>query len=219
MNKDLINFSKIFGLFILYVFLENIPTIIIKGLGINGSLAKSIIMLSFSILTLVLFILIFIKDFKKDIKKYNENDKEIFFDTLKLWAFGLLIMIFSNTIINLITGGIANNESINREIADKYYIYAFPAMVIIAPIIEEIIFRLSVRKAVKNKYLFPLLSAVLFGLVHVIGTSGLELLYIIPYGSLGFIFAYIYQKHDTIIAPISAHIIHNLVCAILIVLA
>lgn len=218
MNKELVNFSKIFGLFILYVILQNIPSVLIKYLHINGSVLRSILMLSSSILVMILFIFFYKKDFKEDLKKYNKNDKEIFFDTLRLWAFGLLIMIVSNSIINTLTNGIANNESINRQIVDKYALYAFPTMVITAPIIEEIIFRLSVRKAINNKYLFPILSAILFGLVHVIGTSGLELLYIIPYGALGFMFAYIYQKHDTIIAPISAHIIHNLVCAILIVL-
>jgi len=218
MNKELVNFSKIFALFILYVILQNIPSVLIKYLHINGSVLRSVLMLSSSILVMILFIFFYKKDFKEDLKKYNKNDKEIFFDTLKLWAFGLLIMIVSNSIINTLTNGIANNESINRQVVDKYALYAFPTMVITAPIIEEIIFRLSVRKAINNKYLFPILSAILFGLVHVIGTSGLELLYIIPYGALGFMFAYIYQKHDTIIAPISAHIIHNLVCAILIVL-
>ena len=217
--KESINALKVFGLFVFYVLMQNIPALIIKGFSINNSISKSIILLFFEILVTIIFILIYFKDFKEGLNKFKNNEKKFLPEILKLWGYGLIIMIVSNTIINVITGGIANNEAVNREIASKFYIYAFPSMVIFAPICEETIFRLSLRKAVNNKYLFPIISGLLFGFIHVLGTTGLELLYIIPYASLGFVFAYMYQKQDTIISSITAHIIHNLICAILIVLA
>mgnify|MGYP003310643865 CR=1 FL=1 len=52
-------------------------------------------------------------------------------------------MLISNVIISMIVGNIANNEELNRSLLMSTPIYAVIAMVIIAPVTEEIIFRLS----------------------------------------------------------------------------
>lgn len=66
-------------------------------------------------------------------------------------------------------------------------------------------------KFVKLDTLFIITSGILFGLLHIIGsyTSAYDLLYIIPYGSMGSCFAYLLLKTDNIVLTMSIHAIHN----------
>ena len=72
-----------------------------------------------------------------------------------------------------------------------------------------------------NKYLFIILSGLVFGSMHVIGniTSPLDWLYVIPYGSLGAAFAIMYQKTDTVYTSTAMHIFHNTALILLSILA
>ena len=124
-------------------------------------------------------------------------------------------MIFTNAIINIAVGAIADNEAINRTVLSKNYIYAIVSMVLVAPICEEIIFRLAIGKFINNKYIYPIISGLVFGYAHIIGSHGLEYLYIIPYAALGISFACLYKKTNNIFSTISMHILHNLVCVII----
>ena len=212
-GKNLIIFI---GIIILYLFMQTLAPIATEIFNIKNKLLINILLITFDFLTLAVLIFIYKKDFKKSIDDLNKNYKEKLLFSLKIWLFGLLFMMVSNTLIDLIVNGIAENEAINRVIIDKYTFYAIPSIIIIAPICEEIIFRLSLKKAFKNDLLFMFASGFLFGLAHVIGSTGLELLYILPYGALGFAFAYIYAKNKNILCPILMHMLHNFICILII---
>ena len=119
-------------------------------------------------------------------------------------------MVISNLIINIILfdGGIATNEANNRELLTTMAIYAIPSMVIFAPICEELIFKKSFTKTFSNKYQFTIFTGVLFGSAHLIsgGLTLQNLLYIIPYSSLGIVFSYMYIKSNNIFPPSNAGI-------------
>ena len=68
-----------------------------------------------------------------------------------------------------------------------------------------------------TKYLFILISGILFGSMHVIGsvTSVYDYLYIIPYSALGISFAALLYKTDNIFSTITIHSIHNTASIIL----
>ncbi len=144
--------------------------------------------------------------FKKDIK----NNVKI---GIKYWIIGLVIMMGSNLIINLLifNGSIATNEELNREIISKYPIYSIISAVVLAPFIEEVIFRKSFKNAIDNRIIYFIISGLFFGLAHALTeiNSVLDLLYIIPYGSLGVVFAISYDKTKTIFTPMLMHIWHN----------
>ena len=215
----MINFKKLalwIGLVILYIVMQIIAPILLDIFNIKNELIVNISLLIFDIITLITFILLYKNEFKEAHTDFNKNAKEKVKSTYMIWLCGLGFMIFSNTIINNILSGIANNEALNRSVLDKYTIYAIPTMIIIAPIIEEIIFRLSLKRVFKNENIFIVASGLLFGLAHVIGTSGLELLYIISYGGLGIALAYIYTKNKNILCSILAHMTHNFICVMLI---
>ena len=203
---------------VLYIFLSLEFSALVYNLNLQNKLVNTLLLILGDVFIAFTLILIYLKDFKKDYQNFNKNGKEILKKAIKVWFIGLIIMVTSNLIINSFVNSIASNEAVNRTILDKSFIYAVVTMVLIAPICEEIIFRLSLSKFIDNDYLYYILSGLLFGYMHIMSATGLEVLYIIPYSSLGVAFAYIYRNTKNIFSTISVHIMHNLLCIILILL-
>lgn len=215
-EKKLNNVLKTF-LIIASIFI--IPSLISKLLSfiINSDNVRSLIS---NLLYLLLLIGFFYKSFIEEFKIFKENYKNCIKTGLKYWILGLIGMIISNLIINIIIfkGNIAANEEIARGVMIEYPLYAIISAVIIAPFIEELIFRKSIRMVFDNKIVYAVVSGIIFGLMHaaVRIDSMLNLLYIIPYGSLGFAFALAYHKTKTIFTSIFLHMLHNAVTVALI---
>ena len=68
----------------------------------------------------------------------------------------------------------------------------------------------------KNKYIYVLISGLVFGGMHVISSASSmgDFLYIIPYSALGIAFALLYYDTDNIFTTISMHSLHNLLSII-----
>ena len=104
------------------------------------------------------------------------------------------------------------NEQIIRSNFQIAPLYMYLTSVVIAPAMEELVFRRGIRNIIKNDILFIIVSGFVFGGLHVLlsGTANpLELLYIIPYSVPGFIFAYILTKTDNILVDVGLHTFHN----------
>ena len=76
---------------------------------------------------------------------------------------------------------------------------------------EELIFRKSIRDISKNKWFYVITSGFVFGGLHVLSsiTSVVDLLYLIPYCSLGFAFALLYTRTNNIFSSMTIHAFHN----------
>lgn len=218
MKEKTINVVKCIFLFILFFTISAIPVLIFR-IDINkfNDLDKVIYSLSCSLLFLSIIMLCYRKTLVKDFKPYFKNFGKNFENSFKYYLVGVGVMIFSNLIITLLfQGDLSTNETMVRS-----YINASPLLMAIdisfyAPLAEELLFRKSVRDVVKNKWLYIFISGFIFGGMHVIGTEGLiGLLYLIPYCSLGFTFAYIYAKTDNIYSSIMLHFMHNTLTLIL----
>lgn len=203
--KNIVKALVIFGLYLSlsyllsYAFKEAFAS---KNAFINST---SLILANLFILLII--IAFYVPKLVKDSKSLTKADLKIAY---KNWLIGLAIMYFSNIIILLINKDLATNEAFNRALIEKMPIYAILVMVIIAPITEELIFRLSLKDIVKNKYLYCLISGLIFGLMHLTTAKSLtEILFVIPYGALGFFFAKSLFETDNIYAPIMTHITHN----------
>lgn len=204
--------------FVLYIFLNLEFSLLVINLNLANKYINVLILILGNIFTCLTLILLYLKQFQRDIKNFNKNGKDIIKTAIKVWLIGIVLMMLFNFIIGSFVGTIASNEAANRTIINKNFTYAIISMVITAPICEEILFRLSLGNLIKNNYLFYIASGLIFGYVHVMSTTGLELLYIIPYATLGLCFAYLYRKTDNIFSTISMHMLHNLLCIILIIL-
>ena len=66
-------------------------------------------------------------------------------------------------------------------------------------------------KIFNNKYLYIILSGVIFGLFHIIGSfeSAYDFLFLVPYSIPGLIFAYILYDSKNIFNTIWLHFVHN----------
>ena len=137
--------------------------------------------------------------------------------SFKDWLTGFLIMITSNSIINtFITNNIGENEAAVQALISTLPLFALLLTTIFAPFIEEMIFRKSLQDCFHNKYLYMIISGLIFGLVHVLGAANaLEYFLIIPYGALGFMFAHTINTTDNIYCTIMMHMFHNGVLTIL----
>ncbi len=168
-----------------------------------------------NIVYVIILLIIYNKMFKEKIKDYKENFSDYFGISLKYWGIGFLVLIISNLILNtfIFNGNIATNETEVRSFISSNLVIGFISVVFLAPLVEEMIFRFGIRKVTGKTKFFPLISALCFGLPHALTgiTSPLELLYVIPYGALGYAFGCIYNKTDNILCSTSMHMLHNLV--------
>ena len=170
----------------------------------------------------IIFFFMYKNMLKEKFKEYISSVNN-FGDSLKWWGIGFAIMVVSNLLIYkfLISEGPVNEE-LNRQALLSYPVIGFISISIIAPFVEEMIFRFGLRKITGNNIMFPIMSFLIFGFLHTVAgldRSLLELVYIIPYGALGFVFAKAYQKSDNIFSSISAHMMHNTFCYVMTIIA
>lgn len=172
-----------------------------------------------SLLFMGILIKLYYKDIKDNLYKYfNYNFKANLKTSISYWLVGLLIMYISNIIIGIITDGkLAENETAVRSLIDAYPLYMAFSVMVYAPVVEELVFRKSIRAFINNKWLYALVSGLVFGGLHAISsiTDYLSLLYLIPYCSLGIIFGLLYYKTNNIFSTIIVHSIHNTIAFIL----
>lgn len=217
MNKRIVDTFKIIGLFLLYFSITEIPAAIFN-IDLKKISALNYILYSIScdIVFLIIIIGCYLKTLKKDFKPFFKKFLNNFEDSFKYYIIGLSIMIISNLVLTYTIGGIAENEELVRKSIDIAPIIMFIEVSICAPIIEELLFRKSLRNVIKNKWIYIIVSGFIFGALHVIvDENPIEYLYIIPYCSLGFTFSYIYAKTNNIYSTITLHSVHNTVTILL----
>ncbi len=214
--KEIIKFILIFLLYLLY---SDIIIIILTKLGVNiKALPNNLKIAIMFLINLSLMIMLFIfysKSIKENLKDLKLNFKSYIKDNFKYYVIGLLIMIISNIIISFFVEGNSTNETLIREYINIMPIYMIFSSCIYAPFTEEMVFRKSLRNCFNNKVLYILLSGLIFGSMHLLSANNLvELVFLIPYSSLGCVFAYMYYKTNNIFVPMTFHMVHNTIIVI-----
>lgn len=173
----------------------------------------------FTILPYMILCVYYIIIYKKDFIYYLKNFKLKYIKwILIIWIIGFILMMLSNYIINykILPNNISGNEELNRTLLFNHKFTYTLLLSIIIPFLEEISFRLEFKKNIKNKYVFLILTSLLFASMHLFTTTKvIELIYVIPYIILGFTFSFIYYKTDNVFSSIIAHIIHNTLIVIM----
>ncbi len=204
------------GAFLIYFLVSQFAAFPFYLLGIDLETVSTTIKCIYTVviqLIIILSIFLLFKDYIiKSFNDFKKNHKEYFKIYFKYWLVILGLMALSNGLIMLVdSDATANNQDAVNELFKQLPVYTFILSVFLAPMVEELAFRLSFRAVFKNKYLFIFLSGIVFGSFHVIMSyeSMVDLLYIIPYSIPGWIFAYTLQKSDNIFVPMSLHFLHN----------
>ena len=217
--KNIVKLIIVFIIFNESYLLQYIPIILFKMDVAKISNSVNVLLNAFSnVILVIIFFLMYRKDLIKEFKKFKANLFENINVAFNYWLVGLFIMVISNIFINIFfkTGGAANEQAVQKMISSLPLVMLINAG-IIAPFNEEIVFRKTLKDVFKNKYVFYLLSFLIFGLAHVVGnvTSWVDYLYMIPYGALGGAFALAYYKTDSIYTSMSMHMFHNFILTFL----
>ena len=123
----------------------------------------------------------------------------------------ILLSIFINFLLVEHFGGKSANQSSLDESFKEYPIWFSITTVILAPIIEEFIFRFLPYKFIKNKILYILLSTVVFATMHV-SNDPYAFYFIWFYMTEPLYYGYRYHKTKNIWVTVLLHSLHNLIC-------
>lgn len=170
-----------------------------------------------TLLLLVLIILIYKNELIKEFKSFNIYQiKYIFINIFALF----FIMGFSNMIsYSILKNSVISNVN-NFEISalNTKNITLIIRLLILSPIIEELVFRKSVRTVINNNKFFIIFSGVLLGSLYVIAqTPSLTgILSSMSYILVGLYLSYSYTKTNNILVNISARVIYNLLMLVIV---
>jgi hypothetical protein len=169
----------------------------------------------------IMMILLFYKDLKRDFKAFKEYFREYNSFVWKMFGISIAVMFVLAISIKLYTG--INSPTNQVKLLEMFRVkplYIIFLAMIYAPITEELLFRGIIRKVFNNKYLFIIISGVLFGALHVVDDfqSISELLYILVYSSLGIFMASTYYKTNNLFTDIYFHFIQNTLAVLAMIL-
>lgn len=215
------NYKFLVVIFLYILYQTNFVIGLISSFGIKVSeIPKTPRIFMFSIIDLsyvIILILMFKDDLKNGIRDLRKNFTNRAMLSLNCWIIGCVIMTISSFLISLlIKQNVSTNEALVRQSIKIAPLYMLFTCSIVAPILEEMVFRKSLYELINFKWLFILVSGLGFGLLHVIGSynSPLDFLYVIPYGSMGCCFAFLLTKTNNITLPIIIHMLHNTILVI-----
>ncbi len=222
--KNITKYILIFlSYFIFDIVLATIQILIIgifKNFNINlqsNILFRNLYLIIGSLIYLIFMIIMYKDDIKNDIKEIKNNWITLLLKYIPIYLIGILFMSLSNILVQNITNmEISDNEQTVRMAIKILPLYMSFSVVIFAPIVEELIFRKTIRNIVKNDYIYLIISGIVFGLIHISGKVDFNgILMSIPYMIMGFDFSYIYYKSKNIFTTIFIHSIHNTILLIL----
>jgi membrane protease YdiL (CAAX protease family) len=132
---------------------------------------------------------------------------------VKRYAITLPVIILAGFIINLISsyyGQTPEMQDVVRWVLEEKSLFILVSLIffgiVIAPVIEEIMFRGFLQPALKNsigsRYAI-VVSASLFAAVH------MDIFAFFQIFILGILLGYLYEKTQTLVAPVVVHILHN----------
>lgn len=164
------------------------------------------------------------KKLKAEWIKFKEYFKKYEFKIIKNYVSSYLVMILINVILIYVFK--IEDSSANQQAVESI-LFSSPFMVgivtiIFAPLLEEIVFRGGLFLGIQSKVgTLPatLISSLSFGLIHVlpqlqVSSNPLEILFIIPYASLGFFMVKSVKDTNSLWGGIGFHFINNLVATL-----
>ena len=227
MREKIYEILKLLLCFIFFFCIGDLTTYVLNLLGINIDLLsnKGLVIYQF-VMSLVIFAIMFIaynKYIKKDFYSFKKNINKNITYIIKMFVIFMIVKyivsFISVFIMMLLKFDTSSMTSVNQNLIETY-VKASPFLMVIstailAPFYEEVLFRLGIKKVLKNKFLFVFISGMIFGLMHVFplekGISlTLGLTQSITYVTMGMFLSYSYYKTDNIFISVGIHFLNNL---------
>ena len=179
--------------------------------GVN----QTIVVLELSFEIIICVGVIFLN--KEKIAKIKENAKNDKLGKFLLKSFSIaIILILSAIIIGNVVPLVFKSDNVLSGIMSKFSttlpFLGLISQIIIAPITEELVFRMTIRDLIPNKFLFVIISATLFAFIHdwFYFSAGFPFYFL-----FGIVFAllYLYKAKD-IRYMIAGHSMNNILATI-----
>lgn len=210
-NQNETEFKRDFKPIIIYLLTQVVLTFIlaflitlicqVKGYTFSENKLVYLITLIAGLANFAIMTLFYFKRLKLDFKRITKK-------AIIITLIGTIIVVAANEIICHIFEKF-DVEMFNQDTVEGMY-EQFPILtalfILTAAFAEEILFRYCIRTLIKNKVVYVIVSALVFGVLHGIGIA--TILYMV----LGAIFAIVYLKTDENVALTSTmHLVNNIV--------
>ena len=163
---------------------------------------------------------------KEDLMKLRKKKLKFAMGVGKRYIQMYLVMLVTNMLVMIVSG--IESSANQQEVLNQMALHPVQIMLIssvFAPVCEEIVFRGVIFKKLDRESGFiaaSLVSAVLFGLLHVyvslLRGNWLDLVFIVVYGSMGWVLCRAVQDHDSIYSSILVHSLNNFLACLLMIL-
>ena len=229
MKDNVKNIFKLIISFVLFFNISLVITYIFKLVGINYSDFNYIdyaCLNTFIELIMFVVVLLFYKKYlKKDLVLFKLNKKDYIKKIISYFLIFLVVKygvaLFSGLLLVMLGSDLVTSEN-QEAVVNLAKTLPFMMMIstsLLAPFVEEGIFRLGIRKVINNKYLFILVSGLIFGFMHIFPTElplYVALIESLNYVTMGLLLAYIYNETDNIYVVIIIHALNNLLSMLMI---
>ncbi len=161
--------------------------------------------ISFASLAIIaaIFIVIYYKKIINDAKRLTKKD--IIIISSIVW---IIINFIISNLMHSLKVDMNNQDAVNMALGSNK-IFTIITAIIIAPVVEEIVFRYSLSTIIKNNLMFIIISSIIFGAFHEVNIA------IILYIAMGLVFSIIYIKtNKNVVASMLVHLINNLIAII-----
>lgn len=166
------------------------------------------------ICSLLFLVPIYFKHKNYIVKRTREDTKDIVFfivGGLVIVAIGIISGFLTTILDGIIQTSDGGLEGISSLINSSSFVITFFSTVILAPVVEEILFRGIIFNRIDSKYptwIAIILSALIFGWIHGNIMQGLNAFI------LGIVIAYIYSKYRTLWPCMIGHMLNNLLAIV-----
>ena len=175
-----------------------------KSLEMINSMTGIISFASLAIIAAI-FIVIYYKKIINDARRLTKKDIIIVLISSIIWV--ILNFIISN-LMHYLKVDMNNQDAVNMALGSSK-LFTIITAIIIAPIVEEIVFRYSLSTIIKNNIMFVIISSIIFASLHAFNIA------IILYIAMGLVFSIIYIKtNKNVVASMIVHLINNLIAII-----
>lgn len=156
---------------------------------------------------------------KDSLSRFFQNTKNCLY-MIVVMIIGILI---ANYALSMIVALLTNTDnSQNQEIVSQNAVisplYSFLYTCIIAPVMEETVFRAGIFTWIKKHAGFipaMIISSLAFGMIHVMSSlftgNFIDFAYLLVYAGIGMILAYAYEKSGSVLVSVGIHAGNNFV--------
>ncbi len=210
MNRG--NILKSFLTILLYYMAFTLLQDVFIILKLNKIIGKSWLMIIVALLSLGCLLFVMKGKLKGQGKDFKNNTKKHLKTCFKCWIMWTVIMVLVNLFIDaFVLNELPPNEEMNRSLLEEMPLFSIVYTCILAPITEELLYRLNFRPLFKRKWSFILGTGIFFGAMHVVvgELNWMMAVHLVPYSILGIMFAQAYYETDNIYSSMLVHMANN----------